>query len=196
MVKNEPAKSGPTTWREKLERLDLVAFTFFLGSILCLVLALLWGGKEYPWKNARIIVLLILFGAFMAVFMAMQVRKGDKALVPMSIIARRSIAFGMFFSFCTSGTGFILEYYVSLQLPIRVEKGLSTNFGPPVTHMATDYPKLLRHLVGCQASTHHRGSSSIYHTRRNTDASHRVLRPIHDNRNRAPLSMHGSAIHS
>ncbi|KAJ6157642.1 hypothetical protein N7470_005234 [Penicillium chermesinum] len=116
MVKNEPAKSGPTTWREKLEQLDLIAFTFFLGSILCLILALLWGGKDYAWQNARIIVLFILFGAFMAIFVTMQVKKGDKALVPMGILTRRSIAFGMFFSFCTSGTGFILEYYLPIWL--------------------------------------------------------------------------------
>lgn len=129
MVKNEPAKSGPLTWREKLEKLDLVAFTFFLGSILCLILALLWGGKDYSWKNARIIVLFILFGAFMAVFMAMQARNGEKALVPMGILGRRSIAFGMFFSFCTSGTGFILEYYVSFpKSPWKQDNSLTVIF--------------------------------------------------------------------
>lgn len=116
MLKVKAPTTPPTTWKQKIEKLDLPAFTLFLASILCLILALLWGGKEYSWKNARIIVLFILFGVLMGAFMAVQSRKGDEALVPMGIVKRRSIAFGMFFSFCTSGTGFILEYYVSATL--------------------------------------------------------------------------------
>ncbi|KAL3430055.1 major facilitator superfamily domain-containing protein [Aspergillus tetrazonus] len=118
LLKLDPPKTNVKTWRDRMAMLDLPAFSLFLGSILCLILALLWGGKEYSWKNARIIVLFVLFGVIMVAFMLVQKRKGDDALVPMRILCQRSIAFGMFFSFCTSGTGFILEYYLPIWLQV------------------------------------------------------------------------------
>ncbi|KAL4758223.1 MDR family MFS transporter [Aspergillus foveolatus] len=118
LLKLDPPTTNVKTWRDRIAMLDLPAFSLFLASILCLILALLWGGKEYSWKNARIIVLFVLFGVIMVAFMLVQKRKGDDALVPMRILCQRSIAFGMFFSFCTSGTGFILEYYLPLWLQV------------------------------------------------------------------------------
>lgn len=106
-----PAKSS---LKKKLAMLDLPAFTVFLASIISLLLALQWGGTDYSWRNARIIVLFIISGLFMGLFAAMEIWKKDEALVPLRIITRRSIAFGIFFSFCTSGAGFILEYYVRM----------------------------------------------------------------------------------
>ncbi|KAE8349960.1 major facilitator superfamily domain-containing protein [Aspergillus coremiiformis] len=123
LVRLEPSKTSKLNLKEKISRLDLAAFTLFLVPILCLILALLWGGKQYPWKNVRIVILFILFGLFMSVFMVVQSRKGDDALVPIRILKMRSIAFGMLFSFCTSGTGFILEYYLPIWL--QVIKNLS-----------------------------------------------------------------------
>ncbi|KAL5343853.1 major facilitator superfamily domain-containing protein [Aspergillus crustosus] len=118
MLKVQPATTNVPSLKQKLARLDLPAFVFFLAGILCLILALLWGGKEYSWQNARIIVLFILFAVLIGVFFTVQGRKGDEALVPMRILGRRSVAFGMFFSFCTSGTGFILEYYLPIWLQV------------------------------------------------------------------------------
>ncbi|KAL8887052.1 MAG: hypothetical protein Q9215_005312 [Flavoplaca cf. flavocitrina] len=111
-------KSTPklSSWKEKLALLDLPAFTISLATIICLLLALQWGGTEYAWRNARIIVLFILFGILTGVFAAMEVRKIDNASVPLKIVTQRSIAFGIFFSFCSSGAGFVLEYYLPLWL--------------------------------------------------------------------------------
>ena len=106
-----PAKSG---FKEKLAKLDLPAFAVFLVSVVSLLLALQWGGTEYSWKNSRIIVLFIISGLSIGSFAAVEVRKKDRALVPLNIITQRSIAFGIFFSFCTSGAGFIMEYYVRI----------------------------------------------------------------------------------
>ena len=94
--------------------LDLPAFAVFLASIVSLLLALQWGGTDYSWRNARIIVLFIISGLLMGLFVVVEIRKKDVALVPLKIITQRSIAFGIFFSFCTSGAGFILEYYVRM----------------------------------------------------------------------------------
>ena len=114
MVHLKSAKSS--SWKNKLTLLDLPAFAIFLASIVCLLIALQWGGTKYSWRNARIIVLFIIFGLSLGIFAVLQIRKKDVALVPLRVITQRSIVFGMIFSFCTSGTGFILEYYASSNL--------------------------------------------------------------------------------
>ncbi|PQE16236.1 hypothetical protein CJF32_00010731 [Rutstroemia sp. NJR-2017a WRK4] len=103
-------------WRESISKLDLPSFAIFLASIVCLLIALQWGGTMYAWKNARIVVLLILFGILLGAFIFMQIRKKDAGLVPLRIITRRSIFFGMMYSFCTSGAGVILQYWLPLWL--------------------------------------------------------------------------------
>ena len=105
------------SFRKKLAMLDLPAFAIFLASIISLILALQWGGTNYSWRNARIIALFVISGLAMGLFAAVEIWKKDMALVPLRVITRRSIAFGMFFSFCTSGAGFILEYYVRIDIP-------------------------------------------------------------------------------
>lgn len=105
-----PKKSN---WKDNLQMLDLPSFVIFLASIVCLLIALQWGGTEYHWANARIIVLFILFGILLGVFSAMQIQSKNSGLIPLNIVMRRSMIFGMIYSFCTSGGGFILEYYVS-----------------------------------------------------------------------------------
>jgi hypothetical protein len=114
MVHLKPPKKSH--WRENISKLDLPSFAIFLASIVCLLIALQWGGTMYAWKNARVIVLLILFGVLLGVFIFMQIRKKDTGLVPLRIITRRSIFFGMMYSFCNSGAGFILQYWVSLSI--------------------------------------------------------------------------------
>ncbi|TGO62563.1 hypothetical protein BOTNAR_0112g00130 [Botryotinia narcissicola] len=54
--------------REKLREIDSLGFTFFAPAVLCLLLALQWGGSAYAWSNERIVALFILspilFGTF------------------------------------------------------------------------------------------------------------------------------------
>ena len=56
----------------KLKKIDWIGMTLFLSSCTCLVLALLWGGSVYPWRNARIIVLLILGGILGILFVVVE----------------------------------------------------------------------------------------------------------------------------
>src|SRR5277367_6000406 len=42
----------------KLKQLDPIGNLIFFPGVVCLILALQWGGTRYPWGSARIIVLL------------------------------------------------------------------------------------------------------------------------------------------
>jgi hypothetical protein len=67
-----PQEAG-TTVREQINQLDPIGTLFFLPGILCLLLALQWGGSTYAWGNGRIIALLVLAGLLMIAFVAVQI---------------------------------------------------------------------------------------------------------------------------
>jgi MFS family permease len=41
-------------WRAQLEQFDLLGTVLFIPAIVCILLALQWGGSTYAWGNARI----------------------------------------------------------------------------------------------------------------------------------------------
>lgn len=84
----------------------------FIPAIICLLLALQWGGTKYHWGNVRIIVLFVLFGIFIGSFIAIQFWQGDSATVPLSIIKKRSMWSASWFSFCLGSYFFLLIYFL------------------------------------------------------------------------------------
>ena len=108
------AKLGTATLKEKIMSFDPYGTVVFLPAIICLLLALQWGGSTYAWGNARIIVLFVLFAVLISIFIFIQVRGGMKATIPIRIIGQRSVAFSSWFAFCNGAAFFILVYYVPL----------------------------------------------------------------------------------
>jgi MFS family permease len=107
-------KQDSITWKEKVARMDPVGTFFFLPCIICLLLALQWGGTTYSWKNARIVFLLILGGVLLVAFLIVQRLKGDNATVPGRIFLNRSIIAGFWFSFCNGGAMQALFYFLPI----------------------------------------------------------------------------------
>jgi MFS family permease len=99
-------------WKDQLLQLDPIGTAAFMPGVICLLLALQWGGTKYEWSNPRIIVLFVLFAVLMAVFVGIQIYNGDKATVPPRIMKQRSMAFGSFFAFLQGGSFFILVFYL------------------------------------------------------------------------------------
>lgn len=97
-----------------IKKLDLAGTSMFVAGIICVLLALQWGGVKYAWSNARIIALFVLFGVLIISFIILQVVLKDNALVPVRIVAQRTIAAACFFSACVGGSFFIFVYYVPI----------------------------------------------------------------------------------
>jgi hypothetical protein len=85
----------------------------FFGGIICLLLALQWGGTAYDWGNARIIVLLIISVLAFIAFIAVQIWKQDRATVPPRVIKNRSVWACCVFSACLGASFFVIIFYVS-----------------------------------------------------------------------------------
>ena len=80
-------------------------------SIVCLLLALQWGGTVHAWNSSIIIGLFVGFGLMILIFIGIQIYRGDKATLPLSVLKQRTIASAAFFMFFMGASIFILIYY-------------------------------------------------------------------------------------
>lgn len=117
-----PQSLASLPFRQKLDQIDFLGAMFFLPyfftircsdyrSMGCLLLALQWGGTIYLWNSSRIIGLFLGFGGLIIIFVFIQVKRGDNAMFPLSILRQRTIAFAVLFSFFFGASFFIMVYY-------------------------------------------------------------------------------------
>jgi MFS family permease len=111
-----PSRKGETraTLMQQLQKLDLEGTMFFPPAITCLLLALKWSGTKYEWKDARVIVLFVLFGLLITGFVAVQIWKQERATMPPRVLKDRNFWASAWFDACLSASFFIMVYYVSL----------------------------------------------------------------------------------
>lgn len=107
-------KQEPTPILNHIKRLDPLGTLFFIPSVVCLLLALQWGGAAYAWSNWRIIVLFVFFGLLGASFAAVQIYMPDTASVPPRIITQRTVFFATSFTFFLAGSMLCLVYYLPI----------------------------------------------------------------------------------
>ncbi|PWY81407.1 MFS general substrate transporter [Aspergillus eucalypticola CBS 122712] len=103
-----------TSWTEFLKTLDLFGLVALLPSIVCLLLALQWGGLKYAWQDARVIVLLVLAGIFAIAFISVEIWQGPNAMLPSRVFTQRTVSAASFFGFCTVSAIFVLTYYLPI----------------------------------------------------------------------------------
>jgi hypothetical protein len=107
-------QQATTTWRQVVEKFDIKGDLLLLPSVICLLLALQWGGTRYAWSSWRCILLLCIFGIFGIAWCIVQVHEGDNATIPMRILKMRSILAAMWFAFCLFGMLFVQSYYIPI----------------------------------------------------------------------------------
>ncbi|KAI1799957.1 major facilitator superfamily protein [Daldinia bambusicola] len=111
---NQKLDAKATGWVEKVKQLDPIGNLIFLPGIVCLILALQWGGTVYPWNNARIIVLLVLCGVLCIIFVGVQAWKKEGASIPPRIIKQRSIIAAIWYGFFNGSGMIVLTYYLPI----------------------------------------------------------------------------------
>ncbi|KAF4345776.1 major facilitator superfamily transporter [Fusarium beomiforme] len=97
---------------EKLQQLNVLGLIAFIPGVICLCLALQWGGFEYSWNNGRIIALLTVAFALLIAFVLIQIWRPKQATVPPHIFAKRSIFGGFWVSFCIGAHQTLLIYFL------------------------------------------------------------------------------------
>ncbi|KAJ7499973.1 DHA14-like major facilitator [Mycena latifolia] len=107
-------KAESMSLMDRIQQFDPLGTIIFIPAIVCLLLALQWGGSKYPWSNGRIIGLFVVFGVLIAGFIAVQIWKQDLATVPPRILKQRSIMAAAWFSLCLGSSFFILVYFLPI----------------------------------------------------------------------------------
>lgn len=91
-IPEQTAKAPALSVLRKLHHhLDLVGFLLFAPAVLQLLLALQYGGNQYPWNHRVVIGLFCGSAANFVVWFLWNRYKGDDALLPHSMIGRTAI---------------------------------------------------------------------------------------------------------
>ncbi|KAJ5697901.1 Major facilitator superfamily domain general substrate transporter [Penicillium malachiteum] len=110
---HDPTKQPEVpTFLRRIADLDLPGAFMFAPTVVMILLALEWGGSEYPWKSAPMIGLFLGGAGLAVVFALWQIRQGDKAMIPPRFITHRTLFFACMTEFFIMGPVMISIYYL------------------------------------------------------------------------------------
>lgn len=106
-------KSDETLF-QRIKQLDFLGAGLLIPAVVCLLLALQWGGNRYPWNNSRIIGLFVGFGVLAILFTISQIWLQERATIPPRILKNRTVASSVLFGLFFGGCFFLLVYYLPI----------------------------------------------------------------------------------
>ncbi|KAK0130030.1 hypothetical protein ONS96_000568 [Cadophora gregata f. sp. sojae] len=98
--------------KSKLKQLNALGMLALIPGIVCLCLALQWGGTTYARNEGRIIGLLTVTFALLLAFVLIQIWKPDQATVPPRIFIQRSIFSAFWLSACVGIQTQLFAFYL------------------------------------------------------------------------------------
>ncbi|KAJ2902516.1 Major facilitator superfamily domain [Zalerion maritima] len=102
------------SFKRKVAYAKLPEILLLVAALICLVLALQWGGAIYPWSDGRVVALLVVFSVLTLAFIGLQTFLPSSRTVPTTIINNRDIWFGGLFAACSSGAMFVAVTYLPI----------------------------------------------------------------------------------
>jgi hypothetical protein len=82
--------------------------------MVCLILALQWGGTTNPWSAPKIIGLLVTFAVTFVAFLVVEFKMPDTAMAPPRVVFNRSVGGAMLFVFVMAGGMMNAIYYIAI----------------------------------------------------------------------------------
>lgn len=95
-------------------KLDLIGFVLFAPAAIQLLLALEYGENKHPWGSATVIGLFCGAGATFIVFLVWEYYQGDKAMIPLSMIAKRNVWSSCLVMLCIFAMTLCAAYYLPI----------------------------------------------------------------------------------
>lgn len=126
--------------RKTIPELDLIGFTLFAPAAIMALLALYYGGNDYPWDSSVVIGLFVGAGVTAITFALWERRMGDRAMIPPSIVKHRIV-----WTSVINGAALVASILVAAQyLPIYFQ-GVR-GYGPAMSGVNT-LPGILSQLL-------------------------------------------------
>nr|XP_036581194.1 major facilitator superfamily transporter [Colletotrichum truncatum]KAF6789462.1 major facilitator superfamily transporter [Colletotrichum truncatum] len=115
---NGPEQQSKQTsgFKSFFRKFDLMGTLFLIPWVICLLLALQWGGTEYAWSNWRIILCWCVFGLCLPLWAFIQYRKGEEATIPLRIIIQRTMFCASWMILLLFSLLYINIYYIPIWL--------------------------------------------------------------------------------
>lgn len=123
--------AGSQSLLGRVMRFDPLGTVLFMPAIVCILLALQWGGTAYAWRSGNIIALFCVSGLLLVAFGIVQWRMRDHATLPLRIIQKRTVWSCAIYHFTLGSGFFIYIYFVPLwfqavQGVSAIESGMRT----------------------------------------------------------------------
>ena len=103
------------TWGHIFKRFDPIGTALFIPSIICLLLALQWGGGQYPFSSPRVIVTLTIFCITFVIWILFQCFQSEEtATIPRSVLNQRTVIGACAYTFFGSAGFSAIVYYLPI----------------------------------------------------------------------------------
>ncbi|RFU31646.1 hypothetical protein B7463_g4666, partial [Scytalidium lignicola] len=99
---------------QRIRKLDLIGASILIPAVVCLLLALQWGGTTYSWRSSKIIGLFIGFALLTILFIASQIILGDRATLQPRFFRDRNVLCAMLFALFFGAAFFAIVYYLAI----------------------------------------------------------------------------------
>ncbi|KAJ5980493.1 Major facilitator superfamily domain general substrate transporter [Penicillium waksmanii] len=107
-------KKIPATWQEIILALDLPGFCLLLMSLVCLTLALQWGGQTKSWNDGSVITTLVMWIVLSIGFLVTEWFQGHRAMAPFSILKLRMTWSNALFCLISYGALYQVMFYLPI----------------------------------------------------------------------------------
>jgi MFS family permease len=115
-------------WKEKILQMDLPGTFAILGSTLCYLLAMQWGGVTKPWNDPDVFGVLVGFVSLLIIFVIIEWFSGDRALLQGRILNNRTMIVAVSYCAFLGATFFSLVYYLPIYFQ-SIDKASPLNSG-------------------------------------------------------------------
>ena len=96
-------------FKDKIADFDFIGSILIVGCIVCLFLALQWGGQAYAWDSSTIIGLFVGFAALGCMLIFIQWHLKEKATIPPRIFKQRTVLSSCFYLFFCYMNGYTVR---------------------------------------------------------------------------------------
>ncbi|GAM35599.1 hypothetical protein TCE0_017r04052 [Talaromyces pinophilus] len=108
------AKPAEASLLEKLSQMDLLGTALVMGSIICYILALQYGGRVYQWNSSTVIGLLVGFVVIALVFGGWETLQSERATLVPRLMKDRNVWVNSIYTFFFAGSYFVMIYYLPI----------------------------------------------------------------------------------